>query len=87
MCYVANIMCFTPDGNAPSMCRSDSLKFFRSISLNSYRNGTHLNSGLNTPYGVETEKKLTARTKLLVPKQKRTHHVFDFPPGLRFNTI
>ena len=54
-------MCFTPDGNAPSMCRSDSLKFFRSISLNSYRNGTHLNSSqylkLNHPYGVETDKK------------------------------
>ena len=53
-------MCFTPDGNAPSMCRSDSLKFFRSISLNSYRNGTHLNSSqylTQPPYGVEQTKK------------------------------
>ena len=79
-------MCFTPDGNAPSMCRSDSLKFFRSISLNSYRNGTHLNSSqylTQTPLWCRNrQKKLTARTKLFVPKQKRTHHVFNFPPGL-----
>ena len=75
-------MCFTPDGNAPSMCRTDSLKFFRSISLNSYRNGTHLNSRTALPpYGVETDKKQRVLNCLYLNKNELTTYSI-LPPGL-----